>query len=121
MKAVWKYDIAPGINVLWLTPGAQVLKVAKQPGQGGVALWALVDPNSVHKEERVFLITPMGIDLPDEAADPACWRFIDTFFVDGECPVHRVPKMENSLFRPARPVVSSCPGKRLSVTPAYWH
>jgi hypothetical protein len=92
MKAVWKYEIAPGINVLWLTPGAQVLKVAKQPGQGGVALWALVDPNSVHKEERVFLITPTGIDLPDEAADPACWRFIDTFFVDGECPVHRVPQ-----------------------------
>jgi hypothetical protein len=92
MKTVWKYDIAPGINVLWLSPGAQVLKVAKELTENAVSLWALVDPKSVLKEERVFLIAPTGIDLPDEAADPSAWKFVDTFFIDGECPVHKQPQ-----------------------------
>ena len=91
MKQIWKYDIAPGINVLWLSVGAQVLKVAKQPGKEAVSLWALVDPKSLHKEERVFTLVPTGIDLPDESADASAWKFVDTFFIEQECPTHKEP------------------------------
>jgi hypothetical protein len=92
MRQIWRYDITPGINVLWLTPGAQVLKVAKELSKNAVSLWALVDPKSIFKEERVFLITPSGVDLPDESADTSAWKFVDTFFIDGECPVHKNPQ-----------------------------
>lgn len=86
MRTIQKYDIEPGINILWLPLGATVLKVACHPRSKDVGLWALVDPEMKMNEERAFVIAPTGALVPDEIEDPAHFKYLETFIVGCGCP-----------------------------------
>lgn len=76
MKAVYKYELSPGENVLVMPVGAEVLTVQLQRDRA--CLWAVVDTNETATEKRGFIIAGTGHQLPD---DPL--RYISTIQLYG--------------------------------------
>lgn len=63
-RTVWKFELQPRITLL-MPAGAQALHVHEQ--NGGVCLWALVDPEAP-KEARTFLTFGTGHEgVPEDA------------------------------------------------------
>lgn len=63
MKTIWKFPLRPGTTALNLPAGAEILHVGEQ--EGGVNIWALLDP-SHPDEERVFQIWGTGWQITVE-------------------------------------------------------
>ncbi len=61
MKAIWKYQVQHRRTELEMPKGAQIIRVAYQPGRGSVCptLWALVSIGA-EMETRVFHVHGTG-------------------------------------------------------------
>ena len=72
MKVIYKYNLTPTVL---LPKDASILKIGMQ--NGGLYIWALVDPNETTKVERTFEVVGTGhsFDYNDLK-----YRFVDTIF-----------------------------------------
>ncbi len=71
MKTIYKYPVSFGEFTQRMPKGAKVLSVQEQ--NGGIQMWALVDPPAP-LEERRFILAGTGHLLPDDAEQ----RFVGT-------------------------------------------
>lgn len=76
MAKIYRYEIEKvddnGIAELELPAGARVLSVGLKPGDARYSLWALVDPTSPKKTQRIRFMNTGGEDL----MQPDHWRFV---------------------------------------------
>lgn len=72
MKVIYKYDLTPTVL---LPKGASVLKAGMQ--NGGLYIWALVDPNEKTHIEKTFEVIGTGHPFEHNGLK---YRFIDTIF-----------------------------------------